>query len=351
MSLFSPYRLGPLELPNRIVMAPMTRCRAIGNVPNALMRDYYSQRAGAGLIVTEGTSPSPNGLGYARIPGIYSPEQVAGWRLVTDGVHKAGGRIFVQIMHVGRIANENNLPAGARTKAPSAVQAAGTIWTDKAGLQPHDLPLEMSAADVRAARDEYVAAARNAVAAGFDGVELHAANGYLLEQFLHPHTNRRTDEYGGSIEGRIRFVAEVARAISEAVGSQRVGIRLSPHGTFNDLPPHAEVEATYTALARELRGLVYVHLVGNPHESFEQTSNAIRGAFGGTLIASGGFDLERAEKTLAANQAELIAFGKPFISNPDLSRRFQAKVELAAPNVDLFYTAGSEGYADYPALG
>ena len=341
MSLFSPYRLGPLELPNRIVMAPMTRCRAIGNVPNALMRDYYAQRAGAGLIVTEGTSPSPNGLGYARIPGIYSPEHVAGWRSVTDGVHQAGGRIFVQIMHVGRIANENNLPAGAHTKAPSAVQAAGTIWTDKAGLQPYDVPLEMSAADVRAARDEYVAAARNALAAGFDGVELHAANGYLLEQFLHPHTNRRTDEYGGSIEGRIRFVVEVARAISEAIGIQRVGIRL---------PPHAEVEATYTALARELRGLVYVHLVGNPHESFEQTSKAIRAAFGGTLIASGGFDLERAEATVAGNQAELVAFGKPFISNPDLTRRFQANAPLVTPNVDLFYTAGLEGYADYPAL-
>jgi N-ethylmaleimide reductase len=231
------------------------------------------------------------------------------------------------------------------------VTAAGTIWTDKAGLQPYDAPLEMTAADLKETREQYVAAARNALAADFDGVELHSANGYLLEQFLHPHTNRRTDEYGGSIEGRIRFVVEVARATAEAIGNQRLGIRLSPHGTFNDLPPYAEVEATYTALARELRGLVYVHLVGNPHESFEQTTNAIRGAFGGTLIASGGFDLERAEATLAAKQADLIAFGKPFISNPDLTRRFQTKAPLAAANVDLFYTAGIEGYADYPALG
>jgi N-ethylmaleimide reductase len=350
MSLFSSYRLGRLELPNRIVMAPMTRCRALGGVPNALMREYYAQRASAGLIITEGTSPSPNGLGYARIPGLYSPEQVAGWRSVVEGVHAAGGRIFVQLMHVGRIAHQNNLPSGARILAPSAVASAGNMWTDQAGLQPLPTPTEMTAADLREALDEFVQGARNALAAGFDGVELHAANGYLLEQFLHPHTNRRSDDYGGSIERRIRFVVEVVRASAEVLGAERVGVRLSPHGTFNDLPAHAEVEATYTALARELRGVVYLHVINHSHAAFGGTAAAIRAAFGGPIIVNGGYDRERADAVLAAKEAELVAFGKPFISNPDLVRRFERQGTLAEAQVATFYTAGAEGYADYPAF-
>ena len=350
MDLFSSYRLGQLELPNRIVMAPMTRCRAAGNVPNELMRKYYTQRASAGLIITEGTAPSPNGLGYARIPGIFSPEQAGAWRSVTEGVHAAGGRIFVQLMHAGRIAHPNNLPPGARILAPSAVLAAGNMWTDQAGQQPLAVPAEMTAADVREAIDQFVQAARNAIAAGFDGIELHAANGYLLEQFLHPHSNRRSDAYGGSIEGRNRFVIEVARASAEAIGAERVGIRLSPHGTFNDLPAHGEVEASYAALARELRGLVYVHVVGNPHPDFPRTASAIRSAFGGTLILNGGFDRARAEAALAAKQADLIAFGRPFLSNPDLVPRLRGSAALSAPDPATFYTPGPEGYADYPAL-
>lgn len=350
MSLFSPFRLGPIELPNRVVMAPMTRCRALGGVPNALMREYYSQRASAGLIITEGTSPSPNGLGYARIPGLYSPEQVEGWRSVVDGVHGAGGRIFVQLMHVGRIAHPANLPSGARVLAPSAVPAEGKMWTDSEGLQPLATPEAMTAADLRDTLAEFVASAKNARAAGFDGIELHAANGYLLEQFLHPHTNRRSDEYGGSVERRIRFVIEVARAAAEVLGADRVGMRLSPHGTFNDLPPHDEVEATYTALARELRGLLYLHVVGHTHDSFGKTSAAIRTTFGGPLIVNGGYDLERAERVLAAGEAQLVSFGKPFISNPDLVRRLEQRSTLAAANAATFYTAGAEGYADYPAL-
>jgi N-ethylmaleimide reductase len=350
MSLFSSYRLGQLDLPNRIVMAPMTRCRAIGGVPNALMREYYTQRASAGLIITEGTSPSPNGLGYARIPGLYSAPQIAGWRSVVEGVHGAGGRIFVQLMHVGRIAHANNLPSGARILAPSAVASAGNMWTDQEGLQPLPTPAEMTAADLRETLDEFVEGARNALAAGFDGVELHAANGYLLEQFLHPHTNRRSDDYGGSIERRIRFVLEVVRASAEVLGTERVGVRLSPHGTFNDLPPHAEVEATYTALARELRGVAYLHVINHSHESFGATSAAIRGAFGGPIIVNGGYDRERAEAVLAAKEADLVAFGKPFISNPDLVRRFERRGTLAEAQGATFYTAGAEGYADYPAL-
>jgi N-ethylmaleimide reductase len=349
MDLFTPYRLGRLELPNRIVMAPMTRCRAIGGVPNALMREYYAQRASAGLIITEGTSPSPNGLGYARIPGLYSPAQIEGWRSVTDAVHAASGRIFVQLMHVGRIAHPNNLPAGARILAPSAVASAGTMWTDQAGLQPLAVPTEMSVADVREAHDEFVQSARNAALAGFDGIELHSANGYLLEQFLHPHTNRRSDAHGGSVEKRIRFVVEVARACADAIGADRVGIRLSPFGTFNDLPEHAEVEATYAALARELRGLVYLHLVGNPHADFDKTAGTIRAAFGGTTVQNGGLERESAEAAIEAKRADLVSLGRHFIANPDLPRRWQSSASLAIPNPETFYTASADGYSDYPA--
>lgn len=350
MSLFSPFRLGPIELPNRVVMAPMTRCRALGGVPNALMREYYSQRASAGLIITEGTSPSPNGLGYARIPGLYSPEQVEGWRSVVDGVHGAGGRIFVQLMHVGRIAHPANLPSGARVLAPSAVPAEGKMWTDSEGLQPHATPEAMTAADLRDTLAEFVASAKNARAAGFDGIELHAANGYLLEQFLHPHTNRRGDAYGGDIGRRLRFVVETARAAADAIGSERVGIRLSPHGTFNDLPPHAEVRPTHAALAAQLKGLLYVHLVGSGHPDYAETARAVRAAFGGTVIHNGGFDGARAQEALARGDAELIAFGRPFIANPDLVERLRRGAPLATPDSATFYSAGAEGYVDYPAL-
>lgn len=350
MEMFSPYRLGALELPNRIVMAPMTRSRATGGVPNDLMRTYYTQRASAGLIVTEGIAPSPNGLGYARIPGLFSTDQVRAWRSVTEGVHAAGGRILAQLMHVGRIAHVDNLPAGGRVVAPSAVLPAGTMWTDQQGPQPFSSAAEMSREDVRSARDELVQAARNAIQAGFDGVELHGANGYLLEQFLHPHTNRRGDEYGGSASARTRFVVEVADAVATAIGTERVGVRLSPHSTFNDLPPHDEVDATYSALTRGLRGLLYLHLVSQPHGAFPATARSIRSAFEGPLVLNGGFDRERAELALATQQSELVAFGRPFISNPDLVARLQRGAPLATPRPDTFYTPGAEGYIDYPPL-
>lgn len=350
MNLFTPYRLGRLELPNRVVMAPMTRSRALGGVPNELMARYYAQRAGAGLIVTEGVAPAPSGLGYARIPGLFSAEQVAGFRAVTEAVHAAGGRIVAQLMHVGRIAHPANLPAGARALAPSAVGADGQMWTDAHGPQPLPVPEAMTAGEVREAREGFVRAARNAIEAGFDGVELHGANGYLLEQFLHPHTNRRTDEYGGGIEQRTRFVVEVARATADAIGADRLGIRLSPYSTFNDMPLHDAVDATYAALAAKLRGLGYVHLVQSSRAGYAETERKVRAAFGGPLIVNGGFDRERAEATLAAGQAELVAFGRPFISNPDLVARFAAGAPLASPDPATFYSAGSEGYVDYPAL-
>jgi len=350
MDLFSPFRLGRLDLPNRVVMAPMTRSRALGGVPNELMRDYYVQRASAGLIVTEGAAPAPEGLGYARIPGLYSDAQVRGWRAVTDAVHAAGGRIVAQLMHVGRVAHPLNLPADARMVAPSAVAAAGMMYTDAQGPQPMPAPEEMSAADVAAARDGFVLASKNAIAAGFDGVELHGANGYLLEQFLNPHSNRRTDAYGGSVEARARFVTEVAQASAEAIGADRVGIRLSPYNTFNDMGLHDEVHAQYATLARSLRGLLYVHLIASRDEAFPTTLGAVREAFGGPIMLNGGFDRARADATIASGQADLVSFGRPFIANPDLVARMQRGGEIAAPSPETFYTPGPVGYVDYPQL-
>lgn len=348
MDLFSPFRLGRLELPNRVVMAPMTRSRALGGVPNELMRDYYAQRASAGLIVTEGTAPAPEGLGYARIPGLYSDAQVQGWRAVTDAVHAAGGRIVAQLMHVGRVAHPANLPSGARMVAPSAVAAAGMMYTDAQGMQAMPAPEAMTEADIAAARDGFVHASKNAIAAGFDGVELHGANGYLLEQFLNPHSNRRTDAYGGSVEARARFVAEVAHATAEAIGGDRVGIRLSPYNTFNDLVVHDEVHAQYATLARSLRGLLYVHVMQNPHAGFAATFGAIREGYGGPIMLNGGFDRARGDAAIASGQADLVSFGRPFIANPDLVARMQRGADLAAPNPGTFYTPGPEGYVDYP---
>lgn len=347
--LLSPFQLGPLTLPNRIVMAPMTRSRAIGNLPNSLMREYYAQRAAAGLLITEGTAPHANGLGYARIPGAYSPEQLAGWRDVVAGVHEAGGRIALQIMHVGRVAHEKNLPPGGRAVAPSSVPAGGSMYTDELGLQPMSVPAEMGLADIAEARDSFVTAARGAIDAGFDAVELHGANGYLLEQFLNPHSNRRSDAYGGSVEKRSRFVREVVEATAAAIGADRLGIRLSPYNTFNDLAVHDEIDAQYQDLARSLKGLLYLHILRNPHAGFAETAAAVRKIYGGPLILNGGFTAETAEVALAEGQAELISFGRPFISNPDLVARFRDRVELTAADQATFYTPGPAGYTDYAA--
>ncbi|MBO6939455.1 MAG: alkene reductase [Deltaproteobacteria bacterium] len=352
-TLFSPLETGALALPSRIVMAPMTRSRAIGGVPNDVMATYYAQRASAGLIVTEGVAPVPDGLGYARIPGLWSDEQVEGWRRVTDAVHAAGGRIAAQLMHVGRIAHELNLPEGARIVAPSAVTAAGQMYTDEKGPQPHGEPVALDAAAVEEAIDGFVRAARHARQAGFDAIELHAANGYLLEQFLSPHTNRRDDDYGGDIEGRIRFVVETAKRTAAAIGADRVGIRLSPYNTFNDMRLYDDVDSTYVALAKALGeiGLLYVHLVLTPDERAPSTARRVAEAFGGTVILNGGFDRERAEATLAAGDADLVAFGRPFIANPDLVARFRSGDPLAEPDPSTFYSPGPEGYVDYPSAG
>ena len=354
--LFQPIRLGDLQLRSRIVMAPMTRNRSLGNVPQGFAATYYGQRSGAGLIVTEGTSPSPNGLGYARIPGLFSEEQITGWQKVTEAVHRLDGRIFAQLMHTGRIGHPANLPKGAELLGPMGEAAAGEIWTDASGLQPHPVPRAMTESDLQQVIGEYTRAARNAREADFDGVELHAANGYLLEQFLNPGVNRRTDRWGGSEENRARLLLETTQAVVKSIGAGRVGIRLSPHGVFNDMPPYAEVEKEYTWLAGQLSKLdiAYLHLVD--HSSMgapvvpESTKAAIRKAFRGALVLSGGYDRARAEADLEAGRADLIAFGRPFIANPDLVERLRTHATLAVPDPTTFYTAGEAGYTDYPAL-
>ena len=354
--LFTTYPLGEMELPSRIVLSPMTRNRATDNVPNELMVEYYSQRAGAGLIVTEGTAPSPNGLGYPRIPGIFSEGQIAAWRLVTDAVHAKGGHIFMQLMHTGRIGHPDNLPPGAEVVGPSAIAAKGEMYTDSKGLQPHPVPRAMTRADINEATGEFAQAARNAVAAGFDGVELHGANGYLIDQFLNPAANQRDDAYGRDATGRNRFAIEVATAVVKAIGKDRVGIRLSPYGVFNDLEIFDGIEAQYTALVSALSelGLAYVHLVdhsslGAPKPA-TSTVEAIRNHFRGTLILSGGYDRARAEADLERGLGDLVAFGRLFLSNPDLPQRLLSGAPLNDADFATFYTPGEKGYTDYPAL-
>lgn len=354
--LLSPTALGPLSLQNRMVMSPMTRSRAIGNVPNALMATYYGQRSSAGLIITEGIAPSPNGLGYARIPGLYSAAQTEGWKPVTAAVRAGGAKFIAQLMHTGRVSHPLNMPAGTRVLAPSAVAAAGQMWTDQAQMQPLPTPEAMTAADVRSAIEEYVVASKNAIAAGFDGIELHGANGYLIEQFIRPNSNRRTDAYGGSIERRARFALEVVDAVSVAIGKDRVGIRLSPYGVFNDMPLYEAMEEDYEYLAGQLgaRGILYVHVLDHSAGGAPSVPDGIKGTFRRhfphNLILAGGYDAARAEADLAAGKADAISFGMPFLANPDLPARFRTGAALNAPDVSTLYTPGEKGYTDYPAL-
>jgi N-ethylmaleimide reductase len=334
----------------------MTRSRAFGNIPNEMMSEYYKQRSGAGLIITEGTSPSPNGLGYARIPGIFSNLQVEGWKNVTNAVHNCGSKIVVQLMHTGRIAHSLNLPGGARILSPSAIRPAGQIWTDLKQLQDFPVPGEMTLKDIEQTKKEFIAAAINSVEAGFDGLELHGANGYLLEQFISPVSNIRTDYYGGNIENRCRFVIEVAGDIVKAIDKERIGIRLSPYGVSGSMRHYPEIDATYKYLTEQLNklGISYIHLVehssmGAPEVPAE-LKTMIRSIFKNTFILSGGYDLERAEADLISGLGDLVAFGRPFINNPDLVERMRNNWPLS-DNRDpkLFYIGGEKGYTDYPA--
>lgn len=352
-TLFTPTQLGGLSLKNRIVMAPLTRSRATGNLPNDLMAQYYHLRADAGLIITEGTSPSPNGLGYARIPGLFNEEQAQGWRRVTDGVHQAGGKIFVQLMHTGRVSHPANMPAGASVIGPSAVAVPGEMWTDIDGMHPHPVPHEMSEADIAHAINEYADSAKLAMKAGFDGVELHAANGYLIDQFLNTASNHRNDRWGGTVENRIRFAVEVTKATVAAIGAGHVGMRISPYGVFNAQVPDAEMDALYLRLIDELNalGLLYIHIVDHSAMGAPEVSPAlkakIRAAFKGKYILSGGYDVDRANADLDAQHGDLVAFGRPFISNPDLVAKLKSGQELVAPDSATFYTPGEKGYTDY----
>lgn len=356
-TLLSSYSLRNLALANRAVMAPMTRSRAVdANTPNALMAEYYAQRASAGLIITEGVSPSPNGLGYPRIPGLYNAAQVAGWKLTTDAVHAKGGKIFIQFMHTGRVTQIANLPAGAEVVGPTDAVCPGEMYTDSKGMQPHSQPRAMNQADIDHAVAEFAHAAKLAIEAGFDGVELHAANGYLIEQFLNANVNTRTDGYGGSIAARNRFALEVARASVAAIGAERVGIRLSPYGVFNSTGHYPEQEAQYLALVNELSALklAYLHVLDHSAQGAPPVPAAfkltLRRAFNGPFILAGGFDTASAQKALDEGQADMIAFARPFLANPDLVMRMQTGATLNATDMSTFYTPGAKGYTDYPAL-
>jgi N-ethylmaleimide reductase len=355
-TLFESYALGPITLANRLVMNPMTRSRSdASGLANALMAEYYGQRAGAGLIVTEGTTPHPNGKGYARIPGLWSQAQAESWKAVTAAVHAKGGRIFAQLMHTGRVTHPANLPAGAEVVAPSALAAPGQMYTDSLGPQDYPVPKALDETGVHEAISCYALAARNAIAAGFDGVELHSANGYLLEQFLSPHTNRREDAWGGSVDKRLRFVVETARETAKAIGGDKVGIRLSPYGANGGMLPYPEIDETYLMLAAQLdaAGLVYLHVadhssMGAP-EVPESLKQALRKAWPRTLLLGGGFDHASAERAIREGRADLVGVGRAQLANPDLVTRWQKDLPLNKPDFSTFYTPGAKGYTDYPA--
>lgn len=351
--LLTPYNLQQTSLNNRVVMAPMTRNRAMNNIPNNLMVDYYRQRASAGLIITEGVSPSPNGFGYPRVPGIFNETQLKGWKHVTRAVKEKGGRIFMQLMHTGRVSHSYNLPAGARIIAPSAIPAKGTIWTDKDGLQSYEHPEAMDHEDIADVKRDFVQASRWAMEAGFDGVELHAASGYLLEQFISPQTNQRDDQYGGSIVNRSRLIVEIAEELNETIGAERVGIKISPYGTSNGMTIYEDIDATYLHLAKHLNelGLAYLHVSDESGNIPPHFRTRVRSVFSNTLILSGGYTHSTAEEALESGQADLIAFGKPFIANPDLVERFHKHFPLNFKlDASKFYSAGAKGFTDYPVF-
>jgi N-ethylmaleimide reductase len=352
--LFTPVQLGGQALPNRIVMAPMTRNRAgPGNVPGALAADYYAQRASAGLIVTEATQVSPQGVGYPGTPGIHSEAQVAGWRRVTDAVHAAGGRIFLQLWHVGRISHPSLQPGGVLPVAPSAIAPQGDAFT-ATGPQPFVTPRALETAEIPGIVAQFENGARHALAAGFDGVEIHAANGYLIDQFLRDGINQRTDRYGGSLANRARFLLEVTAAVVGVWGAERVGVRLSPQSDFNSMSD-SDPRATFghAALALSHFGLAYLHVVepaGALPEGARPLVPDLKEAFGGPLMVNGGYTRALAEAVLARGEADLVSFGSSFLANPDLPLRLARNAPLNTPDPATFYGGTERGYTDYPAL-
>jgi N-ethylmaleimide reductase len=353
--LFSEIPLGPIVLKNRLVMAPMTRCRAgEAHVPTPSTAVYYAQRATAGLIVSEATQVSPLGVGYPNTPGIYSAEQVAGWKKVTDAVHHAGGRIYLQLWHVGRVSHSLWLN-GERPVSSSAVAARGELYTP-GGMKPYDTPRALDISEIPGLVEQYRRGAQNALAAGFDGVEVHGANGYLPDQFLRDGVNKRTDAYGGSVENRARFLLEIVDAVVGVWGKDRVGVRLSPSGSFNDMID-SNPEKTFSHVVQELekRGVVYLHLIeGNEadvrHGGRIVPTSLFRPLFKRALIVCGDYSRERAEKVLSERGAHLVAFGRPFIANPDLPQRFAKNAPLNPPDPNTFYGGTEKGYTDYPKV-
>ncbi|NHN57142.1 alkene reductase [Calidifontibacter sp. DB0510] len=353
-SAFDPIRIGRWDLPQRFVMAPLTRNRAgKGMAPTELNATYYGQRAGAGLIISEGTQPSERGQGYLNTPGIHTPEQIAGWRKVADAVHADGGTIVIQLMHAGRIAHSDN-KNGLETVAPSAVQAPGEMITVN-GPKPHDQPRALETDELPQIIAEYVHAAQSTIEAGADGVELHAANGYLLHQFLAPNTNQRTDGYGGSPQARARFVIEVAQAVADAIGADRVGMRISPGHAFNGIEETdpADIRATYQTLVDGIAplGLAYLSILADPAAELTQD---LRRRFGGPVIVNSGFGsittLQDVDDILQADLGDAVAVGREFIANPDLPARWRAGADLNEIDDSTFYGGGAKGYTDYPQL-
>lgn len=352
--LLAPLVTGPLELPNRIVMAPMNRRRALDGIPGESAPVYFGQRAGAGLIITDNTAVAPNGIGYMGTPGIYNQAQIDGWKRVTDEVHARGGRIFMQLVHAGRIGHYLNNEGQIPLIAPSAVAAEGLIRTPGEIHLPNSAPVEATAADVQRLIDEHIQGAINAMVAGFDGVEIHGAHGFLPEQFLHPHTNRRTDAYGGNIAARSRFLLEIMEGTVAAIGKERTGIRLSPFVKLNDLPHYAEEAETqrYIVDALQEMGILYIHLSDQGPVGHGKIPEAfisdLRNRYRGMVMLAGGYTAETAEAALQSGLADLIAFGKPYIANPDLAERFRLGIPLAAGDPATYYQGGDGGYIDYP---
>lgn len=351
-SAFEPVRIPGATLANRIALAPMTRSRAgEGGVATALVTEYYTQRASAGLLISEGIQPSAVGQGYPFTPGLHSAEQVAAWRGVTDSVHAAGGRIFAQLMHSGRIGHPSLLPDGLVPVAPSAVAARGQLFTGD-GMKDFVTPHELTGAEVRETVAAYALAARNAVEAGFDGVELHGANGYLIHQFLAPGSNLRTDEWGGPVENRIRFAVEVVRAVAAAIGAERTALRVSPGNTYNDIS-EPDPQPAYEALVKELDGLglAYLHVMEHGPGARE-TTLALRKQFSGPLVlnpATEGPTDHRALTLIEDGTADLLAFGALFLANPDLPERLRTEGPYNTPDPSTFFGGDARGYTDYPA--
>ena len=359
LNLFSPFQLSSLSLPHRIVMAPLTRMRAgVGNVPQEMNAQYYAQRASAALIITEATQISPQGVGYPHTPGIHSAEQIAGWKLITQAVHEREGRIFLQLWHVGRVSHPSLQPNGELPVAPSAIAPEGMAATYE-GEQPFVTPRALETEEIPGIVEQYRQAAINAMEAGFDGVEIHSANGYLLDEFLQDNSNHRSDRYGGSIENRARLLMEVTEAVTEVWGANKVGVRLSPSSTFMSMHD-SDPQALFGYVGKELNRfeLAYLHIVEpriKGDTNVEDDSHGLgvkffRPIFHGTLITAGGYTREMGNKVLAEGNADLVAYGRLFIANPDLPTRFKLETSLNSYNRATFYTQGEQGYIDYPTL-